>query len=123
MFINVSNHPASRWSQDQIEAAQVLGGDIRDFPFPNVPADASSADVLDLSRDLVEDIFYEIGAGQGDVVMVQGEFSLTIATVERLRSYGIQCVVACSEREVVETVVDGETKKTSVFRFRRFREV
>ncbi len=123
MFVNVSNHPSSRWSDDQREAALALGGEIRDFPFPNVPADASSADVLQMARDLVEDLFYEINAGQGDVVMVQGEFSLTFATVERLRSYGISCVVACSERELVETIANGETTKTSVFRFRQFREV
>lgn len=123
MFVNVSNHPSSRWSDDQREAALTLGGEIRDVQFPNVPPMATNDDVLDMAFDLVDDLFHEIGAGQGDVVMVQGEFSLTIAVVNRLHAYGIKCVVACSEREVVETVANGETTKTAVFKFRQFREV
>jgi hypothetical protein len=120
MFINVSNHPSSRWSDDQREAALALGGEIRDVQFPNVPALATSDDVLDMAFDLAD----EIAAISQDVVaMVQGEFSLTIAVVNRLRAHGVKCVVACSEREVVETVANGETTKTAVFRFRQFREV
>ena len=125
MFVNVSNHPSARWSPEQIEAALALGGgEIRDVQFPNVPAMSTTSDVLDMAIDLVEDLFHEVGAGQGDTVMVQGEFSLTISTVERLIAYGLKCVVACSEREVIETVNDdGSTTKTAVFKFRQFREV
>lgn len=42
MFINVSNHPSSKWSQAQKDAA---GGEILDIPFPNINPRASTWEV------------------------------------------------------------------------------
>jgi len=36
MFINVSNHPSSKWNKDQLEAARTLGGEVMDVQFPAV---------------------------------------------------------------------------------------
>ena len=45
-------------------------------------------------------------------VMCQGEFTLTYAIVERLKSSGIKCVAACSNRDVDEyTDKKGNRKK------------
>jgi hypothetical protein len=116
-FVNITNHPSSKWSADQLAAACELGGEVVDLPFPNVPPLATSQDVsatADLLAAQVPD---------GAVGMVSGEWTLTFALATRLRRRGIALYVACSDRRVIETVEDGVTKKTAVFEFVRFRAI
>ena len=118
MFFNVSNHPSSKWSAEQIEAAKALCGEIRDIAFPNVSPTATTADVSALADRLAAEI------PDGSVVMAQGEFSLTYALTRRLRDRGVTVAVACSDRRVVETVkTDGMVEKTAIFTFAGFRVV
>jgi len=121
MFLNISNHPSSKWSAEQIEAARRIGGEIVDVPFPNVPDNASMIDIYFLRDRLIEEI-----ESRNAVVMIQGESNLTYAVVsalEFLHNWMTGTVFAATtRRETVETVeADGSTKKTSVFRFSGFR--
>ena len=117
MFINFSNHPSVRWSAEQTAAAMKFG-DIADVPFPDVPAGADTAAVSALADEYCARIL-DLRA---DVVLVQGEMSLSFAVAGRLQRNGVAVLCACRER-VCETSVldDGSTERRSVFRFVRFR--
>jgi len=115
-FYNISNHPSSRWSTEQKEAALKIGSEIVDIAFPQIRAEASMDDV----HALVNGIYQQIP--EGSAVMVQGEFSFVLSFValnqSQLKPHVIY--VGCSERNTVENE-DGS--KTSVFEFVQFRRV
>ncbi len=116
MFVNLSNHPSAMWSTAQLVEAQKYG-EILDLPFPQVPARATVEQVADLAEDTVARVL-EL---RPEMVMCQGEFTLTYAIVTRLKAAGVTVVAACSERMVEERMVDGEYKKTISFAFEQFR--
>ena len=99
-------------------AAAMKFVDIADVPFPDVPAGADTAAVSALADEYCARIL-DLRA---DVVLAQGEMSLSFAVAGRLQRNGVAVLCACSER-VCETSVldDGSTERRSVFRFVRFR--
>ena len=65
----------------------------------------------------------QILSKSAEVVMCQGEFSLSYYVVRQLEKRGIVCLAACSRRNVLEKVLeDGRTRKEVEFEFVRFRE-
>jgi len=118
MFINCSNHSAEYWGEKQKQAAG-RWGEIIDYPFPVVEPGISEEEIEKIADHVVRDI---VGK-QPDIVLCQGEFTLTYAIVSRLKKLGIKVVAACSERKTQEQVMqNGVTKKESYFEFIRFRE-
>lgn len=121
MFVNLSNHPSEKWS-DQQKGMFSGGHAIVDIPFPPVPASASMVEVHAMARDIVAAHFIDPARGWTDGrknrVMVQGEFSLTIELTRMLQALGWECVVACSERNTVD---NDDGTKTTRFEFVRFR--
>lgn len=122
MFINISNHPSSKWTKEQLTAAKKLGGDVIDISFPDVPATASTKEVESIADSLHHKIM-SLAAKEGKTtVMVQGEFTLTHIIITLLMRGGIICVAACSDRVVDEIVLaDGTVKKEVKFKFVQFR--
>ena len=56
-------------------------------------------------------------------VMVQGEFTLTFALIERLKEIHATVVAACSQRVVhEEQMAEGKSRKVVEFEFVRFRK-
>ena len=121
MFVNFSNHPSSHWSKEQL-ATVAIYGKIKDIPFPAVPADAGTYDVQFMADKAVEKILAD---GKPEAVLCQGETSLMFYVTLGLLQRGIHVLVACSNRQVVEKVdpATGETVKTAVFKFVRFRDL
>ncbi len=120
MFINFSNHPKAKWSQAQLDGT-IQFGEIIDIPFPTVEATADEEKIRLLAEQYVGKI--SSIAKQDDVIMVQGEFSLTYAVITRLNALGYKVVTACSERIVTEWKDEtGETIKEARFKFKRYRE-
>ncbi|MBQ6004741.1 MAG: CRISPR-associated protein [Selenomonadaceae bacterium] len=118
MFINHTNHPAARWSAEQISAARVYG-EIVDVAFPAVNAAATTQEV----RELVQNNLKKILELEPAIVLCQGEFNYTFAMVEELKKLGVKVVAATSERVAVEEILsDGSTRQISTFRFVQFRE-
>jgi CRISPR-associated protein Csx16 len=115
IFVNLTNHPKSRWTAEQTEAASDLGKGIQveDLCFPAVPPDADEARVGEIAEECVA----QIPAGATHA-LVQGEFTLTAELVRRLQARGIVCLAATSAREVDEAEAG---RRTSVFKFARFR--
>ena len=134
MFINLSNHPSSQWSESQKSAALVLTTDneILDLPFPNVPAYADTFHIATLANEVLSTLHQMCQERKIETVMVQGEFTLTYRIVRLLQienddlaSYDLPTmyiVAACSERKTVEQEVPWRTIKTAVFEFVQFRE-
>ena len=118
IFINHTNHPSTRWSDEQLSAAQAYG-EIFDMAFPAVNPSATAEEVRQLAQRNAEKILELEPAA----VLCTGEFNYTFALVERLKISGVKVVAATSERIVIsETLPDGSTQQISTFRFVQFRE-
>ncbi len=114
MFINLSNHPSSSWSPEQLAAA---GGrdQIVDLSFPQVNPDGDEGYIAQLSSE-----YYNKVLDMKDVstVHLMGEMNFTFALVSKLKAKGIKCVASTTKRETVEE----NGVKISKFQFVRFRE-
>ena len=115
MFINLTNHPSSGWSKEQLKAAQEYG-DVIDLSFPNIEPHFTSKEINELAEITIDGIKVLDNA---PVVHVMGEMTFTYAIVSRLKAKGITCVASTTER-IVKMMPDG--KKISEFKFVQFRE-
>lgn len=118
MFVNLTNHKNMLWSTKQREAALRMGGEIIDMPFPVVKAEVSEDEIERQAEWMVE----RVKELHPDMVLCQGEMTLTYRLVSLLGRSGIRTCAACSERIVQEKTVGNETMKQVVFEFVRFRE-
>lgn len=132
LFINVTHHSASKWSNEQIETAKIhpvtgTSLEIIDLQFPSVK---STFDKIDISKiasrytnkvlDIVKNITGEnYNMDYSIVVHVMGEQSLSYALIKILKEYKFLVVVSCTDR-VLES--NGVNKKAK-FKFVRFREI
>ena len=117
MLINLSNHPSSLWSKQQLAAAEQYG-EVVDIPFPLISPYASEEEI----ETLVEDYRQRVLAYEKPVVMLQGEFVFTYRLVKQLKKDGILVLASSTDRKTVENQeTDGSTTKTSVFEFVGFR--
>lgn len=90
-----------------------------------VPTSAGVPEVIVTADGIIDNILKikeESSTAETFAVMAQGEFTLTYAVVNRLKSMGITVISAVSERIVMEQVENGEVRKTVIFRFAGFRE-
>ncbi len=117
IFINLSNHPSSKWEKKQKEAAEQFG-DIVDIPFPDVNPNDDHSEIETLADQYVK-IIEEKAKNATAIVHVMGEMTFTYSIVSRLNERGIGCVASTTERKAIENA-DG--LKTSEFSFVRFRE-
>jgi CRISPR-associated protein Csx16 len=111
---NVSNHPHSGWPAEQVVAAEALASAIHDVPFPLIPSGADLPAVYREVRDCLDSVPTEASHA-----LVAGEYVATTLIVQGLQRRGVTCLVATTEREVVD---HGDGTHTRNFRFVRFRE-
>lgn len=112
MFINLSNHPSSNWTESQLAAC---GGKVVDMPFPQVDPDGDEAYIEKLADEYLDKI---LKTKDVSAVHIMGEMNFTYAMVSRLKTKGIKCVASTTKRETVEE----NGIKISKFNFVRFRE-
>ena len=115
-FLNISNHPSSKWGQAQWWAAGQIGLERHDIPFPEVDPTSDEMDALVDQVAAAVQSFLDEGLGFV-AAMVAGEPVLTVRLVARLQSMGVDCYAATTRRVAAEK--DGV--KTSVFQFDHFR--
>ena len=116
MFINLTNHPSEKWSEEQLTAARQYG-EVIDLPFPIIEPTFTKQDIMYLVRECTDVI---MGIKKGDtVVHVMGEMTFTHNLVNALKEKGITCLASTTERNTIMTT-DG--KKISEFKFVQFRE-
>lgn len=118
IFLNLSNHPFSTWSEKQLAEAKQLG-ELREMNFPEIDPRSSEEDVMKLASEYFENIRQiEVNEGKEVVVHLMGEMNFTYALVEQLKSEGITAYASTTQRVVKDL---GEGKKESTFEFVRFR--
>lgn len=116
MFINLTNHPSEKWSEEQLKAAHRYG-EIVDLSFPIIEPTFTKDDIMFLVRECAETISRLI---EGDsVVHVMGEMTFTYNIVNALKDAGITCLASTTERN---TDITPDGKKISEFKFVQFRE-
>ena len=122
IFINLSNHPSSKWDVKQITAAlkMVDNGPIIDVTFPSIEPELEYSDVIDLAKDYFTKVTNLINEYEVDYVVfhIMGEMTFTYNLVKILNDNGYHCYASTTKRNVVEK--DGV--KTSVFEFVQFRK-
>ena len=116
MFINLTNHPSEKWSEEQLSAARQYG-EIVDLSFPIIEPSYTKDDIMHLVKDCTETI---MGIKEGEtVVHVMGEMTFTHNLVNALIERGVMCLASTTERNII-MLPDG--RKISEFKFVQFRE-
>jgi len=118
LFINLSNHPISGWSEAQLSEARKFG-QLLDIVFPAVKADWDKKDITHVAEEIVDHIRRIAPTPEKAAIHVMGEMTLTFCLVETLKSMGYRCLASTTERE---SWFDEKGNKVSVFRFVRFRD-
>ena len=116
VFLNISNHPSTKWGEEQLKAAQKYG-EIVDIQFPNVPADEDAATIHNLANMSAKNI---LRLYKDDLVTIHimGEMNFVFAFVNIAKAHKIPCFASTTERIVKEE----NGVKTSVFKFLQFRQ-
>lgn len=117
LFINLSNHPSSSWTAEQLAAAEAFG-ELVDMPFPQVAPDATADDIKTLAEAQVEAIMKQAET-HTVTVHVMGEMSLIYRIVRMLSERGIRCVCSTSHRVVKD---QGDGRRLVEFKFNSFRD-
>lgn len=117
MLINLTNHPSSRWSDNQKASAKVYG-EIVDMPFPVIDEAGDEKYIATLADEYLNKIV-NLSDTQSVVVHLMGEQTFSYALIKRLREHGITCVASTTKR-IVKEEVPGK-KSEVIFQFERFR--
>ncbi|MCR5603181.1 MAG: hypothetical protein K6G27_05700 [Lachnospiraceae bacterium] len=124
MFINFSYTSYKEWPEDQIKAAREYG-EIVDFLFPEVSADADETEIEEMADECGREIYeaLEECGTDANAVLVEGEYTLTFSLVNRLKELNIGALSAGLEKHDMEsTDSNGNKIKESYYIFKRFRE-
>lgn len=119
VFINISNHPSSEWTEEQFSKAKNEYGEITDIPFPDIQPTSDSKKINDTAKKIAREIFQKFDDTTDITVHVMGEMTFTTNLVGILKGCGIRCVASCTKRDVEEL---GDGKKLATFKFVQFRE-
>lgn len=117
IFLNITNHPVSEWSEKQLSEALKYGS-IEELSFPHVSPEVSEKEIKSLADKCLALITEKIN-GKVATIHIMGEMTLTFAIVKRLQAMGIKCLASTTERCV--KVLDNGIKE-STFNFIGFRE-
>lgn len=118
LFINLTNHPSSLWSEKQRQAA-LLYGEIVDLPFPIID-DAGDENYISALADEYLQKILTFSKDDCVTVHLMGELTFTFALLKRLQRRGIMCIASTSKRIVKEETAGLKTEV--IFQFERFRK-
>lgn len=120
MLINLSNHPATKWGNDQKQEAIQHFGDITDLPFPHITPQFDAEQVADLAQQYLQKCLEIVPLEtQNLTVHLMGEMTFTATLVQLLQAKGITVIASTTERKMSENP-DGT--RTYTFEFVRFRK-
>lgn len=128
IFINVSNHPVSKWSDDQKLAALAFG-EVHDCQHPEVDPEATADQVKLQAFEFCKNQIQPIAAKSEAKIVVlhlMGEYTFVRGLLMALRANTghVRHVVSTTRRTKVETPLsDGSVRSEFQFRFIQFREV
>ena len=120
MLINISNHPITTWSSEQITMAKSLWGDVCDVALPNIDPHLDGVEVLHKAENDVEKYCSIIKQyDEMSAFHIMGESVYCFHVVNILKKMGYKVVASTTERHNVEYK---NGNKISHFEFVRFRE-
>lgn len=124
-MINLSNHPSSKWSEAQKNAALLVDGcPVVDLAFPNIDPMVDEITVETLAVSYVEKIVELRVPHRHRFVHLMGEATFVAVLHQMLTAMDIAVCVSTTERKSVETLQpDGTTKKEVTFQFVKFRRL
>lgn len=114
MFINLSNHPSSLWSPEQLDAAKEYGK-IVDIPFPTIDPQKDKAYIDKLVDDYFNKVVTTAEGCPVFTVHLMGEMNFSFALLERLRNHNVICVASTTQRSS-----DGTNNQFKFVRFRNY---
>lgn len=119
MLLNLSNHPSTKWSEIQKNAAITQYDNIFDMEFPNIDPEWDNNKVLELAKSYVLKCL-ELKSKQNlKAVHLMGELTFCTALSILLKKHNINCIVSTTHRIVS---FNKQGIKESEFSFCRFRE-
>lgn len=116
VFVNLSNHPSSDWTENQLTEAERYGK-VKDVDFPTIPPEADEQAISQIAAQYVT-MIRDMTKDKSVTLHIMGEMTFVFRVVSQLNSLGITCVASTTERIAYET----DTGKLSVFHFVRFRK-
>jgi hypothetical protein len=122
LFINYSNHPTSKWGEDQLNAAKEMADRVVDEPFPQINPEATEFDVVDLAKSEINRFFQTYSGYEELVIHIAGEMTFVAYFVSQINKWWAAnaiCITSTTKRDVVENE-DGS--KIVKFKFVRFRQ-
>lgn len=117
MLLNISNHPKSEWSNEQVAEAERLFGSIVDYPFPQIPPEWDSNDVDLLATQTFKEITSKYSL-EDLTVHIMGEMTFCFALIKKLQKIGVRCIASTTQR----TTTTQNNVIIKQFSFVRFRE-
>lgn len=122
LFINYTNHPTSKWLEDQLNAAKEMADRIVDELFPQINPGATEFDIVDLAKNEINRLFQTYSGYNELIIHIAGEMTFTAYFVSQINKWWAAntiCITSTTKRDVVENE-DGS--KTVKFKFVRFRQ-
>ena len=93
-------------------------GEVVDFPFPIVDAEASAVDLDQQAEEIIGNLL-KCYRARSLTVHVMGEMGLTYRLVYGLTNRGVRCLCSTTERKVMEL---GNGKRIAEYKFVKFRD-
>ncbi len=118
-FINISNHPSSKWSEKQLSAARKYG-EVIDWTFPTIGAEWSETEVNGLADQYVSRVSKEFPDPKMVTLHVMGELNFTFSLVARLVAKGYTCIASTTQRMVEEKENQVKEVRFDFVRFRKY---
>jgi hypothetical protein len=126
-LLNVSNYPSSKWEDEQKGGWNI----IIDIPFPEISPKAFTWEVEEQAKNLLREILKKVEPDDDVSVALQGEFTLCYILADLIRRWNegplgpvIRILIPTTEEKVMKKAQqDGSVKKTTVFKFVRWREL
>jgi hypothetical protein len=117
MLLNLSNHPSSAWSPEQMNAAQEQFGGVIDVSFPNIDPHATSEEVKLLVIEYGLKVT-NIKEAQIKAIHIMGEMTFVHNFIRIMETIQMPCYASTTERTVLE---EADGRKTVQFKFVQFR--
>lgn len=124
IFINYSNHPSSKWSKQQLDAAKAISDSIVDVQFPAIDPNMSEGDIAEFAKEQLSYILHNLTEeGKDEVIFhIAGELTYVAYFVSYCNKYAnnITCLTSTSKRNVLENTDGTKTIKFDFVKFRKY---
>ena len=117
VFVNLSNHPSSVWTGNQLKAAERYGKVI-DVDFPKIPPEVDEQAISQIADQYVA-MIRDMTKDKSVTLHIMGEMTFAYMVVAQLKKMGIKCIASTTERK---TTYNDDGTKLSEFSFVKFRE-